>query len=336
MIPLTDVGWQSQSWQWLLSNAITDINELVRLVDVPLPAGLPDPWTDFPLVVPLPFIHRMQRGDPQDPLLLQVLPGSQEMASPAGFSKDPLLEASGPSPRGLLHKYHGRVLVIASGTCAVNCRYCFRRHFPYHDTQPDTRHWRKIFDYIKRDETITEVILSGGDPLVLPDQRLALIAREIAAIDHVTTLRIHTRLPVVIPQRVCNELTDWMAASRLAIVVVLHCNHAREIDEAVGAAAARLTAAGATLLNQSVLLRGVNHSAEALASLSKQLFEYKVLPYYLHLLDPVEGAAHFDVKESEALVLMQQLTAALPGYLVPKLVREIPGAPAKAQRSWMT
>ncbi|MEX0943044.1 MAG: EF-P beta-lysylation protein EpmB [Pseudomonadales bacterium] len=336
MIPLTDVGWQSQSWQWLLSHAVTDINELVRLVDIPLPPGLPDPWADFPLVVPLPFIHRMQRGDPEDPLLLQVLPRPHEMVSPTGFSKDPLRETLNTTPRGLLHKYHGRVLVIVSGACAINCRYCFRRHFPYEDVQPDSNHWQEIFNYIRDNTSITEVILSGGDPLILSDKRLAYIARKLSSIGHVTTLRIHTRLPVVIPQRVCTALTDWMAESRLAIVVVLHCNHAREIDAAVAASASRLAAAGVTLLNQSVLLRGINDTADDLESLARKLFECRILPYYLHLLDPVEGAAHFDVPEPEAVVLMQQLSAALPGYLVPKLVREIPGEPAKAQRSWMT
>ena len=325
MIAFNHVGWQSHSWQWQLRHAITDINDLVSLL------GLPESTVanPFPLRVPLPFVARMRKGDPGDPLLRQVLPVAAEDAEAPGYTLDPLHESGFSATAGLLHKYHGRVLAIVTGVCAVNCRYCFRRHFPYEEFQPDLAQWEKIFDYVGADPSISEVILSGGDPLVLSDTRLAGIEQRLAAIPHLTTLRFHTRLPVVIPQRICDALTTWMGASRLKIVVVVHTNHANEIDGDTGEAMARLRAVGVTLLNQSVLLRGVNDSADALANLSLRLFDVGVLPYYLHALDPVAGAAHFAVPDSKMSGLMVDLAARLPGYLVPRLVREIPGASAK-------
>ncbi|HKI75184.1 MAG TPA: EF-P beta-lysylation protein EpmB [Pseudomonadales bacterium] len=328
MIPLTDISWQSRTWQWHLGNAITDINELVRILDLPQDALT----TDFPVLVPLPWLSRIEPGNPQDPLLLQVLPRPAELAPAEGFLDDPLQEAhSAPIP-GLLHKYQGRVLVVVSGACGVNCRYCFRRHFPYQDFRPDTARWHEIAAYIRRDPSITEVILSGGDPLVLSDRRLAWIAELIGGIDHVRTLRLHTRMPIAIPQRVCDELLGWMHATHLRIVMVVHTNHAQEIDDAVADAMAQLAGSGALLLNQSVLLREVNDSVKSLTALSRRLFDVGVTPYYLHLLDAVNGAAHFDVPEQEARHLMEGVAASLPGYLVPRLVREIPGEPFKVPR----
>lgn len=328
MIPLTDTSWQSRSWQWLLAHAITDTGELVRALGLPNLAV----DTDFPTLVPLPWLARIEPGNPDDPLLLQVLPTVAENIATPGFVNDPLHESGASPVPGLLHKYHGRVLVVVSGACAVNCRYCFRRHFPYQAFQPDTAGWHRIADYVASDPSIREVILSGGDPLVLSDKRLSWIVETIAAIEHVDTLRIHTRLPVVIPQRVCTALTDWIASSRLHIVVVIHSNHAQELDEAVADAMQSLADAGTVLLNQSVLLRGVNDNADALVDLGRRLFEIGIMPYYLHLLDPVKGAAHFDVPDDEARQLLDKVAARLPGYLVPRLVREVPGGAFKQSR----
>ena len=328
MIPLTDLSWQSRPWQWLLGNAVTDINELVSVLGLPAVSLT----TDFPVLVPLPWLARIEAGNPNDPLLLQVLPRDAEGRDVSGFLADPLQEQGASPVSGLLHKYHGRVLIVVSGACAVNCRYCFRRHFPYQDFKPSTADWREIAGYVAADDSITEVILSGGDPLVLSDKRLAWIVDMMSGIEHLSTLRVHTRLPVVIPQRVCESMVSWIESSPLKIVIVIHANHPREIDGSVAAALARLTAAGATLLNQSVLLRDINDSPEVLCALSRRLFEAGVMPYYLHLLDPVRGAAHFDVAEDEARYLMTEVASRLPGYLVPRLVREVPGEAFKLPR----
>lgn len=325
MIPLTDTGWQGQSWQYLIRHAVRDINELVSLLHL----DEPPVETDFPLLVPLPYLARMEHGNPEDPLLLQVLPTAAERLAAPGFTTDPLAESAQSPLPGLIHKYPGRVLVVTTGACAVNCRYCFRRHFPYESFQPDSSRWTRILDYIRADESITEVILSGGDPLVLPDKRLQWIAERLSTIPHVDTLRLHSRLPVVIPARVCDALITWIKRMRLTPVLVIHANHARELDDEVAVSMARLADAGVTLLNQSVLLRHVNDSADALTDLSRRLFDIGVLPYYLHLLDPVAGAAHFEVEDRAALEIMKEVAARLPGYLVPKLVREVPGETAK-------
>jgi EF-P beta-lysylation protein EpmB len=314
-----------------MADSVRDPGELLALLDL-------DPrWLEparraasaFPLRVPRAFIGRMRKGDPADPLLRQVLPLGEELDEVPGFTRDPVGDLPSVAARGLLHKYQGRVLLITTGACGVHCRYCFRRHFPYAEENARSGEWQQALDYLKGDASINEVILSGGDPLTLSDGRLAALVRALEAIPHIKRLRIHTRQPVVLPSRVDEPLLAWLKACRLQKVVVLHMNHAREMDEAVQAACARLREAGATLLNQAVLLRGVNDSAETLRELSETLFAAGVLPYYLNLLDPVAGAAHFDVPETEALELMAAIRACLPGYLVPKLVREVPGAPSK-------
>jgi EF-P beta-lysylation protein EpmB len=271
----------------------------------------------------------MRKRDPQDPLLLQVWMSAQEDGRAPGFELDPVGDLEAMPVPGLLHKYYGRVLLTLTGACAVHCRYCFRRHFPYADANPARQVWREALDYVARDETISEVILSGGDPLMLSDRRLSDLADALAAIPHLERLRVHTRLPVVIPQRVNDALLSWLAGQRLKPVLVLHVNHANEIDENVRAATRSLADSGVTLLNQAVLLRGVNDSVEALSGLSEALFAANVLPYYLHLLDRVQGAAHFEVSEDKARRLMAEVHARLPGYLVPRLAREAPGASAK-------
>ena len=271
----------------------------------------------------------MRPGDPADPLLRQVLPIAAEDDAVAGFTTDPVGELGRPAVDSVLHKYHGRALVFVTGACAIHCRYCFRRHFPYNEHAADIADLEAVVAKIAADTEITEVILSGGDPLTMTDVRLEKLVRSLADLPSVRRLRIHTRLPIVLPQRVDVTLTSWIGSLGVPLVVVVHANHANEIDEDVCRALAALAATGTTLLNQAVLLTGVNDTVDALADLSENLFAAGVLPYYLHTLDPVAGAAHFEVAEKTARELVLGLAARLPGYLVPRLVREVAGAPAK-------
>jgi len=283
----------------------------------------------FPLKVPRPFAGRMERGNWEDPLLRQVWPAMEEALADPALSTDPLAETRFNPVPGLLQKYHGRVLLSVAPHCAVHCRYCFRRHFDYAANTPGRRQWREVLAAIAADTTIREVIFSGGDPLAVTDRQLRWLLGELDAIGHLSTLRIHTRLPVVIPQRVTPSLRATLRETRLQPVVVLHVNHAREMDDAVAAAVGDLHADGLTLLNQSVLLSGVNDSVAALEDLSRALFARHVLPYYLHMPDPVAGTRHFQIDEARARCLLSALRGRLPGYLVPRLVREIPGRDAK-------
>ncbi len=269
-------------------------------------------------------------GDPNDPLLRQVLPIAAELEEQPGFSKDPVGDEQSRRATGLLQKYQGRALVLVTGACALHCRYCFRRHFPYaRDTLVHDRD-QGAMAMLAGDLSITEVVLSGGDPLMLDDEHLAALLDRLTAIAHLRRLRLHTRLPVVLPSRITPSLCTLLSQSRLPIALVIHANHAREVcGDAVRGALGALNATGATLLNQSVLLRGINADAASLADLSEALFAAGVLPYYLHLLDPVAGASHFEVPLPEARTLMAELRRELPGYLVPKLVREMPGAAYK-------
>ncbi len=282
----------------------------------------------FPLRVSESFVARMHKGDPHDPLLRQVLPLEEEYAVVEGFSSDPLNERDKNPVPGLLHKFKGRVLLTVTSACPVHCRYCFRRSFPYHENNPGRAQWQQAFDYIARDNSIHEVILSGGDPLTLDDDYLNFFMQQLNTILHVKILRIHTRMPIMIPERISDELIQTLTRTRLKPVVVIHCNHAQEIDTSVGAALQKL-AKNLQVLNQGVLLRGVNDEADTLRLLSEKLFANDVLPYYLHQLDPIAGAAHFLVNDETAIKLHQQIAAQLPGYLVPKLVREVPGFEAK-------
>ena len=319
-------GWQAQ-----LAGAVTAPQQLLAMLQLSpdlLPGALLADQA-FSLRVPHAYIRRMAVGNPNDPLLRQVLPIAQELHHVAGFGLDPLAEQT--HNRGVIHKYRGRLLLIVGGACAVNCRFCFRRHFPYQDKQLDRDSWHEALDYIRADTSISEVILSGGDPLASSDRRLFKLATALNDIHHVKTLRIHTRLPVVIPERVTEGLLHWFAGQRLQPVMVIHANHANEIDETVRQALARLRQAGVTLLSQSVLLKGINDDAQTLVELSEALFRAGVLPYYLHLLDRVHGAAHFDVPEERAKVIVEEMMAVSPGYLVPKLVREIAGEPSKTR-----
>ncbi|WP_052384095.1 EF-P beta-lysylation protein EpmB [Litchfieldella xinjiangensis] len=319
-------GWQAQ-----LAAAIRDPRELCRRLNLD-PGWLPGASTGhalFEVRVPEAYLARIRVNDPQDPLLRQVLPLAAESETPIGYVQDPLQEAEHTPRRGLIHKYASRVLLIASPACAINCRYCFRRHFPYQENAPSRAQWDDTLAYIRDDPSLNEVILSGGDPLASSDRQLAWLSQRLESIAHLKRLRIHTRLPVVIPDRVDASMLDWLSATRLQKVMVLHINHANEIDTAVVEACARLKQAGVTLLNQSVLLRGVNDSVSALSALSERLFEAGILPYYLHVLDPVTGAAHFDVTDEEARALVADLREVLPGFLMPRLVREVPGEASK-------
>lgn len=316
-------------WKNALATAIRDPAELLALLDLPrelLPAAREAART-FPLLVPRGYAALMTKGDPEDPLLRQVLPVANEQEIRQGFSTDPVGDRASSSGAGLLHKYQGRVLLLAAGGCVINCRYCFRRHYPY--SESGTGRWDEALGHIAADATVTEVILSGGDPLLVDDTRLADLATRLAAIPHVRRLRIHSRMPTVLPERVDTGLLDWLRSVPLQAVMVLHVNHANEIGAQAAAAIGRLRAAGIPLFNQSVLLRGVNNDADALCRLSEALFDLGVVPYYLHLLDRVAGAAHFEISISEADVLFEAMRRRLPGYLVPRLVRERAGEPYK-------
>ncbi|MGB0466116.1 MAG: EF-P beta-lysylation protein EpmB [Pontibacterium sp.] len=318
-------------WQTLLSQTLDDPAELIRLLELPesLIEAARQASGDFPLRIPRPYLSRIQKGDINDPLLKQVLPLGKELRQVPGYLTDPLAEKAANPQEGLIHKYQGRVLLIMTGACAINCRYCFRRHFPYQENRLGPAQWQQLLDYLKNDNSIEEVIFSGGDPLALSDSRLDKLISDLAEIPHIKRLRIHSRLPVVIPQRITESLINLLTRSRLNCIMVLHVNHANEVDDAVRLALAHLKKAGIVLFNQAVLLKGINDSVAALKNLSETLFEAGTLPYYLFVLDPVKGAAHFDIPDTEAQRLVGQLQTQLPGYLVPRLAREVPGKPSK-------
>ncbi len=316
-------------WRQALRTAFTRPEELLTFLG--LDPGLADRSAAraFPCLVPRGFARLMRTGDPADPLLRQVLPLREEGEAHPGYTQDPVGDAQARGAPGLLRKYRGRALLVVTGACALHCRYCFRRHFPYAAEALIHDHEQEAIQILARDPDLTEVILSGGDPLMLDDARLADLFRQVGTLSQVRRLRLHTRLPVVLPSRISPRLCALLAASRLPLVIVIHANHPRELSPEVIEALAALRRTGATLLNQSVLLRGVNADPDCLIELSEALFAAGVLPYYLHLLDPVAGAAHFAVPVAEAREILLRLRAALPGYLVPKLVREVPGAPSK-------
>jgi EF-P beta-lysylation protein EpmB len=314
-----------------MAQAITSPEALVEALglDSSLIAPARAAAEKFNLRVPLGYVARMRRGDVNDPLLRQVLPLAAEGEVVPDFVADPLGEHAARRAPGLLQKYRGRALLIATSACAIHCRYCFRREFPYSEQVGESGRFREALDAIASDPSLEEIILSGGDPLSLSDARLASLTHELARIPHIRRLRLHTRQPVVLPSRVDAGLTAWLQHVPWPVVFVLHANHANEIDESVRDACARLRERGATLLNQAVLLKGVNDDIDALTDLSRALFDAGVLPYYLHVLDRVTGAAHFEIPETRAQELAGELASRLPGYLVPRLVREVEGAPAK-------
>jgi EF-P beta-lysylation protein EpmB len=321
---------EALSWLDYLAEATNDPEKLLEQLNLPKERFKQDIAARrlFPLRVPQPFIEKMEKGNPHDPLFLQVMSSQQEFFQTAGFSRDPLQEQQSAVPN-ILHKYHNRVLLMVKGGCAINCRYCFRRHFPYQDNKGNKQNWQTALDYIAQHREIEEVIFSGGDPLMAKDHELDWLLTALEQIEHVKTVRIHTRLPVVIPQRITSQLCQRLQQSRLNKVLVTHINHPNEIDRTLAMYLDRLRVANVVLLNQSVLLKGVNDNAEVLKKLSDKLFSVGVLPYYLHLLDKVQGAGHFYLDDQQALAIYRQLQKISSGYLVPKLAREIAGEPNK-------
>ena len=330
MIPRTAAAWQTEPWQQQLARAFDSPPQLLRHLRID-PATLPPcdrAAAGFRLRVTREYAALMRRGDPDDPLLRQVWPAAAELLDRAGFGDDPVGDRGAMRVPGLLQKYRGRALLMPTGACAIHCRYCFRRHYPYRDGTLG-RDWSGALEQLRGDPTIHEVILSGGDPLLLPDHLLQKLTAELATIPGLQTLRIHSRLPVVLPDRLSGDLTRLLAGGRLQPVLVLHLNHPREMSEPLRQRLQPLRTAGVTLLNQSVLLRGVNDDTEIQVELARKLFRAGILPYYLHLLDRVRGAAHFEVERQQALAIHRGMRRQLPGYLVPRLVEERAGEPYK-------
>ena len=342
MIPRTSPSCQSDKtqlnqtdcppthWQRVLANAIREPAELLKYLNLPesLLKGANTANQSFALRVPRGYCQNIEKGNPNDPLLRQILPIEAELIHDSAFTLDPVADLAAMEAPGLLHKYNGRVLIITTAACAVHCRYCFRRHFPYQENRAE-QNWQDTVEYIRANTDIHEVILSGGDPLSLTESRLKNLTDKLINIPHIKTLRIHTRQPIVLPERVNDELLSWIDSLPWKVVIVLHCNHANEISPMVTSALKKLHQQQVTLLNQSVLLAGVNDNLEVLLNLSTKLFESNVLPYYLHMLDKVKGAQHFSVKSEKALHLLNQMRHHLPGYLVPRLVEEIAGKKSK-------
>jgi EF-P beta-lysylation protein EpmB len=326
-LPSAGGGELVTDWRAALKTAIRDPAQLLSALQLPaslLPAAQ-QAAADFPLFAPWSYVARMTPGKLDDPLLRQVLPLGDELQAVPGFTSDAVGDHAATKSAGLLQKYQGRALLITTGACAVHCRYCFRRHFPYSSAPKSVDDWQPALDLLRADPSIDEVLLSGGDPLTLVDSTLAELAGRLAEIPHLRRLRIHTRLPVIIPQRVTNELLAWLRGTRLAPVMVIHANHAQELDDSVGTALGRLVDAGIPVLNQAVLLRGVNDSVTALVDLSRRLVNLRVMPYYLHQLDRVAGAAHFEVAPEQGIRLIEQMRQELPGYAVPRYVHEVAG-----------
>jgi L-lysine 2,3-aminomutase len=314
---------QHRNWKKVLQEAGLEPQELLSKLNIEESSLISRQANkDFPLRVPAGFANRINQNDPDDPLFKQVWPSIEEESDQLGYTKDPLNEVNHQATPGLLHKYQGRVLLVLTGACAIHCRYCFRRYFPYSDSNPSGANLEKAIKYLQKETSVTEVILSGGDPLSISDERLSDLVSRLAEIPHLKRLRIHTRFPIVVPERINDACLDWLTKTRLQLAIVLHVNHANELDESVEQAILKLRNHNIPLFNQSVLLKGVNDSAQTLVNLSEALFTYGIIPYYLHLLDPVAGASHFEVDEYSAILLMHEIQKVLPGYLIPTLVRE--------------
>jgi L-lysine 2,3-aminomutase len=318
------------SWQQQLSHAFNNINALCDYLEIEPPANVSQAATaNFPLRVPHSFAARMEKGNSDDPLLKQVLPLNEELQLFPGFSADPVGDLAATAAAGVIHKYHGRALFMMTGACAINCRYCFRRNFPYSEFQLSTQKQQQAISYLQAHPEISEIILSGGDPLLLNDHKLAELFRQFEAIPHLKRIRIHSRLPIVLPARITERFLQMLQQSSKKIVLVVHCNHANELNVEVKKACEKIRKTDIHLLNQAVLLKGINDSVPILQDLSEKLFEFGILPYYLHLLDRAHGTAHFEVAKAEAVPLMQELQKKLPGYLVPKLAQEEAGKASK-------
>ena len=330
MITRTEEIRQTPVWQHAMASAIKSIDELLDIVQLSA-AELnisEAARKQFSLRIPMAYVDNIRPGDPHDPLLKQILPVGEEMRTMENYLDDPVADLDAVAAKGLLHKYHGRVLIMTTAACAVHCRYCFRRHFPYQENRSE-KNWQEAADYIREHSDIHEVILSGGDPLSLSEPKLKNLTDKLLTIPHIKTLRLHTRQPIVLPERINSAFLNWLDSLPWKVVMVVHCNHANEIDSSVEAILKRLQQHNITLLNQSVLLKGVNDDTNTLIDLSKKLFENNVIPYYLHQLDKVQGAAHFFVSAEKARLLMNEIQQYLPGYLVPKFVEEKAGEKSK-------
>jgi len=327
MIPQTQPIVTNHAWQIALANSIKDPEELLAQLGLSgkLDAIDGDSIKKFPLRVTQSYINKMRYGDANDPLLRQVFPFIDEGITHKDFVTDPVGDQMAITSPGILQKYHGRALLLTTGACAIHCRYCFRRHFPYGDSNPLASQWQQTLISLKSNTSINEVIFSGGDPLILTDNKLESLVCDLEQIPHLKRLRIHSRLPIVLPERIDQQLLNWIKNTRLQVIMVIHANHANEVDQDVAKALDDLRVVGCQLLNQAVLLKGINDCVSNLAALSERLSEVSVMPYYLHLLDKVAGASHFDVSEQHGIELVDQLRAMLPGYLVPRLVREVQG-----------
>ncbi len=327
-----DLTQPEPTWHESLAAAIRDPQVLLQRLGLPLTL-LPQTTRaakQFSVMVPESYLQRMQPGDLNDPLLRQVLPLGDELLDVPGFIADAVDDQSARIAPGLLKKYAGRALMIVTGACAIHCRYCFRRHYPYNEEPRRLEDWQPALDALAADESIHEVLLSGGDPLIVPDRRLSDLIRSLEQIPHLQRLRIHSRLPIVLPNRVGPDLISLLTESRLTPIMVVHANHPHEIQRDCADALRTLVRSGVTTLNQSVLLRGVNDSVDLLQELSERLINLGVIPYYLHQLDRVQGAAHFEVDEAFGLSLIKQLRKRLPAYAVPRYVREEAGQPHKS------
>lgn len=325
---MTNYLFKTQNWQAQMSDLITDPAELLNILQLSpaqLLSGAILASSQFKLRVPRAFVDKMRVGDPLDPLLLQVLPHHLELEQHAGYVTDPLGEEAANQLPGVLHKYKSRFLLTLTGACAVHCRYCFRRHFPYQANLPKENDWLAMQQYLLDHPEINEVIFSGGDPLTLSNRKLALWFERLESLPQIKTLRIHSRVPIVIPHRIDDEFLQLLANRKFQIVLVVHANHANELDDFTCAQLKRVAAQQIWVFNQAVILNKVNDSAACLVDLSQRLFQAQVMPYYLHVLDKVQGAHHFDMQPEKIDLIYQELLASLPGYLVPKLVREIAG-----------
>ncbi len=329
-IVLKPANYHDCDWRQQLAGAFNDMESLCRHLNISADdIGLDNELKFFPMKVPRSFVDRMERGNPDDPLLRQILPVRDELSVAPGYTLDPVGDIAAIAEAGIIHKYRGRALLVTTGACAINCRYCFRRNFPYADVQLTSQRQSRALAYLHSHPEISEIILSGGDPLLLSDEKLSALFEQLDNIPHLQRIRIHSRLPVVLPARITPALLNLLSGSRKQVVLVIHANHSRELSGPVSDSCRRLRDNGITLLNQSVLLQAVNDSASALCQLSERLFTIGVLPYYLHLLDKAHGTAHFEVGERRARELMEQVKTQLPGYLVPKLVKEVAGAASK-------
>ncbi|WP_295163967.1 EF-P beta-lysylation protein EpmB [uncultured Buchnera sp.] len=316
------INKKKDSWLYEISNSIIEPKKLLKFLHLEQHPKYYDAESRklFPFRVPYSFASRMRKKDPEDPLLLQVITNNQEFLNNLEFNEDPIKERKNIVLPGLLHKYKDRVLWMLKTNCAINCRYCFRKHFPYETNKGNKKNWMKILHYISQNIQLNEVILSGGDPLMAKDHELLWIITCLSRIKHIKRLRIHTRLPVVIPNRITSDLCQIFFNSTLKIIIVTHINHPQEINKQLSDSLLKLKESNVILLNQSVLLKNINDDAIVLAELSNLLCENNIIPYYLHILDKVKGTSHFLVSNKKAKSIISDLMKMVSGFLVPRLV----------------